>query len=48
MILVIDEIQRLILSYGCMLLAAPLALLLAGVAVVGIHLTLRRRIGGSA
>lgn len=48
MILVIDEIQRLILSYGCMLLAAPLALLLAGVAFFGIHLTLRRRFGGTA
>lgn len=48
MLLVIDDIQRLILSFGCMLFAAPLALLLAGAAFLGIHLELRRRFGVAA
>ena len=48
MILVIDDTQRLILSFGCMLFAAPLALLLAGAAFAGIHMELRRRFGGTA
>jgi hypothetical protein len=48
MILVIDGPHRLILSFGCMLFAAPLALLLAGAAFAGIHMELRRRFGGTA
>ena len=43
-----DEMGLFFASFGCMLFAAPLALLLAGAAFAGIHMELRRRFGGTA
>lgn len=42
-----DEVERMLLSGGCMLLAAPCALLCSASAFLGTHFDLRRRFGGT-